>query len=175
MSYTHIKQFFYKYPFFHQKNTGFLRWSCLNYFYFLFYQYHIYLLSTACKEPDRLLYSSDSKKASEKSRTHGTLYCTVVLSAFYSVPHLSVLASRDLHNYIYSWYNSGTVCIWYLSFSCNPLELLCTELFVKKAKIAKTLQVISMAEPLRIQPLLSAISYAITSLCIFSSNQHTFF
>ena len=62
-----------------------------------------------------------------------------------------------------------------LSFSCNSLELLCTELSVKKAKIAKTLQVISMAEPLRIQPLLSAISYAITSLCIFSSNQHTFF
>ena len=113
----------------------------------------------------RLLYSSDSKKASEKSRTHGTLYCTVVLSAFYSVPHLSVPASRDLHNYIHSWYNSGTVCIWHLSFSCNALELLCTELYVKKAKIAKTLQVINMAEPFRIQPLLSAISYAITSLC----------
>ena len=77
--------------------------------------------------------------------------------------------------YIHSWYNSGTVCIWYLSFSCNSLELLCTELSVKKAKIVKTLQVISMAEPFQIQPLLSAISYAITSLCIFSSNQHTFF
>lgn len=115
------------------------------------------------------------QEASKKSGTCGTLYHTVILSAFYSVPHVSVLASRDLHNYIHSWYNSGTVCIWYLSFSCNSLELLCTELSVKKAKIVKTLQVISMAEPFQIQPLLSAISYAITSLCIFSSNQHTFF